>query len=243
MPISEPLARRSLSELKNILQWLEERGEDPDDPTTVLIGGWAVYAYNPYFGSIDIDLITNNKTRKSLMYYLRKEHGYSPETFQGRRTVTKMTEYGKVIIDFGSRETKDRFEGRAEVLDFGLVDGNTVLKELSGLRVPVPSRALMVLFKLKAAHDREYRIQSETSHDLEWEKGKLVKDYADVLALVDPERGGAEIDIGFLGENLVKFPFLEQYLQKAMENLDGIKKYGTTGKKAEEAIGRLLKLL
>lgn len=59
MPISDPLVTESFAELKTVLKWLEEKGENPEEPTTVLIGGWVVYSYNPYFGSIDIDLITN----------------------------------------------------------------------------------------------------------------------------------------------------------------------------------------
>ncbi len=243
MPISDPLVTESFAELKTVLKWLGERGENPEEPTTVLIGGWVVYSYNSYFGSIDIDLITNNKTRASLMYYLRKEQGYTPERFEGRTSVSKMTKHGKVIIDFGTREIKDTFEGRSESLDFSILDGNTEVRDFFGINIPVPSRALLILFKLKAALDRDYRIRKGTSYDIEWEKGKLVKDYADILALVDPEKGGHDIDIEFLGRILDEFPFLREYLRKAKENLDAIRKYGTTLEKAEESIDKLLSLL
>ena len=55
----------SLDELRVITRFLHER-EDTDNPTTVLIGGWAVDSYNFWYGSVDIDLITNNSTRNSL---------------------------------------------------------------------------------------------------------------------------------------------------------------------------------
>ncbi len=243
MAVTDPLVEESLAELETVLSWLQERGENPKKPIAVLIGGWAVYSYNRYFGSIDIDLITNNSTRKSLMYYLRSEHGYRPERFLGRTSVSKITEHGKVVIDFGTREIPDRFEGRSETLDFKILDGQTEVRDLSGIKVPVPTRALLILLKLKAIWDRNQRIQNGISHDLDWEKAKLVKDNADILALADPERGGHEIDVEFLGRKLAEFPFLREHLENTKENLHAIKKYGTTQDKAEEFIDRLLLLV
>jgi len=45
-------------------------------------------------------------------------------------------------------------------------------------------------------------------HDEVWEEGKLVKDYADILALIDPAHGGHEFDIEFLGEHLNRYESL-----------------------------------
>jgi hypothetical protein len=67
----------SLRELEIILDWIREKEKDRDAPATVLIGGWAVDAYSPWYGSIDIDLVTNRRTRDTLMNYLRKERGYT----------------------------------------------------------------------------------------------------------------------------------------------------------------------
>lgn len=243
MVVDDPLAQESLAELEIVFRWLQERGDDPKEPMTVLIGGWAVYSYNKYYGSIDIDLVTNNRTRTSLMYYLRKEHGYRPDRFLGRTSVSKKTEHGKVIIDFGTRDRADKFEGKDKSLDFTILDGNTEVKDFSGVGVPVPTRSLLILFKLKAVWDREYRIRHDSSHDVEWERAKLVKDYADILALVDPKKGGHDIDIEFLGTMLDEFPFLGDYLEKAKENLGAIGKYETTPKEAREFIDKLVALL
>lgn len=76
------IIRYSLQELEVVSRYLHEK-EDLDDPTTVLIGGWAVDSYNPWYGSIDIDLITNASTRKSLMYHLRKQRGFTPYKLEG----------------------------------------------------------------------------------------------------------------------------------------------------------------
>jgi hypothetical protein len=65
----------SQTELQEIARYLQAR-EDPEAPVTVLIGGWAVHSYNPWYGSIDIDLITNSKTRASLQEHLVKNRGF-----------------------------------------------------------------------------------------------------------------------------------------------------------------------
>jgi hypothetical protein len=39
----------SLNELQEIARYLQAR-EDPKAPVTVLIGGWAVHSYNPWYG-------------------------------------------------------------------------------------------------------------------------------------------------------------------------------------------------
>jgi hypothetical protein len=46
------IARRSYQELLDLLLWFHHQG-----PTPIVIGGWAVYLYNSYTGSVDIDLV------------------------------------------------------------------------------------------------------------------------------------------------------------------------------------------
>jgi hypothetical protein len=57
----------SLEELIEIFRWVHSREKMEKYPVTVLVGGWAVYSYNQWYGSVDIDLVTNNKTRQSLV--------------------------------------------------------------------------------------------------------------------------------------------------------------------------------
>lgn len=105
------IIRFSLDELRAITQYLHEK-EEKDNMTTVLIGGWAVYSYNSWFGSIDIDIITNSRIRKSLMYYLRQNRDFEPYRLEGLPTsVKKKTEAGAVIIDFANRKKPYPFEG------------------------------------------------------------------------------------------------------------------------------------
>jgi len=221
MPPYDPdpqIIQKSLEELEFILEWVRQRGETADNPVTVLVGGWAVDAYNPWYGSIDIDLVTH--------------------------TVYGPTEHGPITIDFAGREERYPFEGRDEELNFDILNGQTIMKIIRNrISIAIPTRSLLMLFKLKASWDRAYRIDSETADDPEWERGKLIKDYADVIALLDPMFGGTEIGPNFLGEKFSDFDFLRECLRKIPETHDAIVKYNRMDqRKVRETIERLLKL-
>jgi len=240
------IVEQSLEELKHILQWVRPREENKKNPVTVLIGGWAVYSYNNYGGSLDIDLVTNNKTKRDLKWYLLNERGYEHYRKHGSHSVAKLIPNNKeIIIDFISRETRDPFEGRTEILNFHILEGHTEIKEIKG-KVPaaVPTRSLLLLFKLKAAWDRAYRLKHKTSGDTSWESGKLIKDYADILALLDPAYGGTDIDIAFLGEQLTHFEFLKACLERIPDETDALKKYREIDREtARDTCNKLLLLL
>ena len=217
----------SREELIEIFRWIRAHEIDESGPVTVLIGGWAVYSYNPWYGSVDIDLVTNSRSRQDLMWYLRNKRGFVPQRDKmAPTTVAKIVPEGKILIDFGSREDTYMFEGRPEVCPFSLLDGHTQVREISnGFPVVVPEQALLIIFKLKAVWDRSFRIQNRTSSDEEWDSSKLRKDRADILALIDPEILGREIDIQYLGKKLQEYPFLVEMLRKIPEDIDAINMY------------------
>jgi hypothetical protein len=236
----------SLEELITIFRWVQARGEDERDPLTVLIGGWAVYCYNPWYGSVDIDLVTNSRARHHLMKYLREERGFTHRKHPMiPNTVAKYIPEGEILIDFGSREDTCRFEGRAEECPFSLLDNHTEVREIrDGSLVVVPERTLLLVFKLKAAWDRSFRLRSGTSYDREWELGKMRKDKADILALLDPASGGTEVDIRYLGELLQMFPFLGEILANIPDDREAVLMYRRMDQaQASDVIKRLLLLV
>jgi hypothetical protein len=118
---------------------------------TVLIGGWAVHSYNHWYGSIDIDLITNSKTRGSLQEHLVKNRGFvrnrKPDD---TKYVRKPTPHGSILIDFGTREREDPFEGHDCRMNYNVLDGRTTLRSIgNGLMFPVPERTTLIFLKLK----------------------------------------------------------------------------------------------
>lgn len=241
----------SLAELVEIFRWLRNRGEDESHPTTVLIGGWAVYTYNQWYGSVDIDLVTNSRTRKEMMGYLKYSRGFVPLRDPTRASTTVMKEIqergiriGDILIDFMSREEICRFEGREEQCPFSLLDRRTEAREISqGFSVIVPEQTLLMIFKLKAAWDRSFRIENGRSGNIEWEKAKLSKDRADILSLIDPNVRGREIDIQYLGERLHEYRFLEKTLREISDDIEAINFYSRINQeKVRLAIEGLLQL-
>ncbi|MDO8872068.1 MAG: hypothetical protein Q7V05_04955 [Methanoregula sp.] len=244
--VSRSVIEASLAELAEIFHWVHER-ENTENPVTVLIGGWAVYCYNPWYGSIDIDLVTNAGTRQHLMRHLLTSRGFIRKRNPPfKNSVVKViTGNGEIIIDFIPRNEKNCFEGRSETCPMNLLNGRTIVKEISpGFSVTIPERSLLLLLKLKAAWDRAYRIQEHTSDNEDWEKGKLRKDRADILSLIDPDNGGTELDFMFLGDMMRQNPFLTDILAIIPDDRDALQMYGHMDRNtAQRAIENVLRLI
>ncbi|WP_253488345.1 hypothetical protein [Methanocalculus alkaliphilus] len=163
-----------------------------------------------------------------------------------RNCIVKVTPHkGNIIIDFISRDEKNCFEGRVEKCPMTLLNGRTIQKEITpGSLVTIPDRSLLLLLKVKAAWDRAYRIQQNTSDNEDWEKGKLRKDRADILSLLDPHNGGMELDIMFLGEMMQLYPFLLDVISIIPDDRDALQMYGHMNREtAQIVIGDLLRII
>jgi len=215
---SQAIIETSKNELLKIVLWSAERTGVAEEPRLVLIGGWAVDAYNPYIGSIDIDLVTNNRTKGSLRHYLHNHEGYRyDDIFPFGKTVVKDTPHGPIILDFISFGSANPFEGHRNLsITLDILKENTETRQIrGGPSIAVPNRAVLVLLKLKAAWDRTYRLEHGIPYiDEQWELSKMVKDCADVLALIDPNYGGYEIDIEVLGREIERFWFLKDQIRR-----------------------------
>ncbi len=236
----------SFEELAHIIRWVDEREVTAGSgPSTVLIGGWAVYAYNPYFGSMDIDLVTNSRTRGSLTQHLRDERGFrrvADDHLPFRGVLLHVPSVGDVKIDFATFETLDPFEDVGQSLDYRMYRDRARWETVGDVRVALPDRGALLLSKLKAAWDRRSRLEGGRSADPGWEGGKLVKDLADILALIDPDRGGDEIDLVFVRGFLLEFGFLVEVLRSAGSSLAGAERYGMDIGRSEGVVAQLLDL-
>lgn len=244
--VPRSIIEASLAEMAAISRWINDR-ENRDDPVTVLIGGWAVYCYNPWYGSIDIDLVTNAKTRKHLMQHLLSAHGFIRRRNPPFKTnvVKNILPDGEIIIDFIPSDERNYFEGSDATCPMSLLKGRTVPREITpGFFVTIPERSLLLLLKLKAAWDRAYRIKENTSKREDWEKGKLRKDRADILSLIDPRAGGTDLDLMFLGEKIRNYRFLTGTFTTIPDDLDAIQMYGRMDREAaRNAIANVMKLI
>jgi hypothetical protein len=228
MPAYDPgpeIIEASSRELYKIVSWINSQSGDPAAQNVVLIGGWAVDAYNPYFGSVDIDLVTHTTISQPLITHLITNEGYTPRIRYPSDTVEKDTPYGgEIILDLISPEIPYGFEGHPEVpFTWEILNGNTVLRNVrGGAAIQVPNRSVLVLLKIKAAWDRNYRILRQTSPDISYEGHKRIKDCADILALIDPARGGREIDLEILGRNISRAEFLKEIIVR-IPDIDAVR--------------------
>lgn len=216
-PTIDRLVHESFTELRAVLEWLEASEDRPVAPVrAVLVGGWAVYAYNPYFGSYDIDLVTNARTRRSLMHHLvtrRHFEKYKDPTSREIGVVLVTPEGKAVHIDFASLSQDDTLEGTGRRISMALLVGEATVVRPGGWYVPIPNRTSLLLMKLKAAWDRQWRLDHGTSRDAGREQEKVIKDEADILALVDADDDEHPLDIQMLGSWFEKNPELGDALE------------------------------
>jgi len=180
--------------------------------TPVIVGGWAVYFYNPYYGSVDIDVVgpSHRGAFDEIIEGYERSHGY--EILQQDALGTEITaskpiysKGGKRIGDMEidactyERTSASQFhEDGSKSLPYSLCEREGCKKEVRIARdcvCYVPSKALLGLFKVKARRDRSYDIRTKgaTMNEarLAWLRGKVAKDGSDIIALLDPKDRGA----------------------------------------------------
>ena len=245
-PTNDPLVRSSFEELRAVLTWLERSSGNEATPRAVLVGGWAVYAYNPYFGSYDIDLVTNSTTRRSLMHHLVTARGfekYKDPSSVGIGVVLVTPQDRPIHIDFATLDGHDTFEGTGERLLMGDLIGPSTVERPGGWWVPLPSRTALLVMKLKAAWDRQWRLDNGRSRDPDREREKVVKDLADILALVDVGDEGPPLDIDLLGGRFEQHPQLRDVLEGAAEDRRGFDFYDREAGPVKRRVEDVLELV
>lgn len=234
----EPIANESMKELKKLFSWFHAREAHLESPISILVGGWAVYSYNRYWGSVDIDIITNSKTKRSLKYFLISREGYETDPLTGN-SVIKRTPNGEVVIDIANREG-DRFEGSPKKFDLGIIDGNTETRTIEDQEVIVPSITILIMMKFKAAWDRRWRINNNKSQNPNHDRFKLIKDHSDIIALID---SGEEFDIRQLGRFFSKYPFVTRVFDDILSSDSASEKYGISMEEMDIFVNKLRSLV
>ena len=195
------LVEESYKELVRFLKWFSSFG-----PIPTIIGGWAVYFYNSYFGSMDIDIVgpSHQGMFVDVIERYERAHGYEfasrdrlgLEVVPRKPVVRDGEVVGYVEIDactFEDPTPAGFHEDPSKKLPYSLVVDEEFRREVrleEDAVCHIPSKPLLLLFKIKAARDRAYDLRKRgTVMDtarMEWLRGKLAKDRADVIALLDP---------------------------------------------------------
>ena len=197
----EILVEDSYNELVSLLKWFSLFG-----PIPTIIGGWAVYFYNSYFGSIDIDIVGASHQGRFIDIIERYErtHGYEftakdplgLEITSRKPVIQNEKIIGYMEIDactFEDPKPGGFHENPDKKLPYSLTATKQYQREVKleeDAICYIPRKPLLLLYKIKAARDRAHdlKTQGTTMKPAKAERlrGKLTKDRADILALLDP---------------------------------------------------------
>ena len=207
----EILAENSYQELIKLGHHFAYYGPIPN-----IIGGWAVYFYNSYYGSVDIDVVGPSMDGR-MMYILidfQGNHNYvevnkdelgfeksfKKPIYDGTRHV------GDVEIDACTYEEEYNIfhENVDKKLPYDLCERPELREKIilsdedKNNLIYIPNKSLLLLYKIKAFRDRSYDVIHKraiiAADKLTWLEGKIVKDGSDIIALLDPTPVRYEIE-------------------------------------------------
>jgi hypothetical protein len=238
------IIKDSYQEVASLLKWFSLHG-----PIPIIIGGWAVYFYNSYFGSIDIDIVGPSHQGRFIDIIERYErtHGYefTAKDELGLEVTSKKPVYqndtliGYLEIDacsFEDPKPGSFHENPQKLLPYTLTAEKPYHKEIKleeDAICYIPTKPLLTLYKIKAARDRAYDLRTKgtimEAAKAERLRGKLTKDRADIIALLDPQpknyiikedfdievfhRLIEQFDLGFTLETLTELPKYNDSIQ------------------------------
>lgn len=219
----EILAERAYDELLDLLLWFHHQG-----PVPIIIGGWAVYCYNSYIGSVDIDLVgpSMGGLFDATLEGFERERGYTQVTtgplYLGASFRKPIVESGRLRgymeIDACTYEADRRVfkENTAKELPYEICQREGMLTSVSlgpNCEAYIPNKALLFLYKLKALRDRQHDLEEQVAvmsqERAEWLRAKIVKDGSDLISLLDPNPGPRiieqKMDSVILRELIIEF--------------------------------------
>jgi hypothetical protein len=203
----------------------------------IVIGGWAVFSYNPYLGSFDIDCVGPREPFYAQLDLYMTSHGYELvkrdqiglTKFFVKRVFEKNSYIGDVHIDACSFDDGNYFkEDNTKRLPYGLCAKTEYInrREINGTFIWVPKKELLFLYKLKALRDRNWVLANGQLNPGEknYLQGKIDKDKMDLLALLDPRHGPLEpvrildiineFDLIFAADTIKDLPNEQDTIQK-----------------------------
>ena len=200
----------SYQEMLEICRWLNQtRGYHP-----IIIGGWAVFLHYPTLGSRDIDILFPNRELKHdvvNMYLFSHDYKYEgtfvKEYFKEIPT-SKRNE--RIIIDACSVEDINRVKGTEIIIPWKLAFEYQKEIKIEGVNLYIPSVEVLLLFKSKAALDREHDLRN--SFDPFYIQQKIHKDFHDIATLISH----CEVDSVLLNSLLEEYDYYDLFVEALM---------------------------
>ncbi len=246
---AEIVRRESLAELRKLAGWFSAK----HGVTIVLLGGWAVYSYNPYLGSFDIDclgpkdpfMLHLNLYMNANGYVLEPESPFGAAAESWKKPVYQDdAKIDDIYIDACDFEFRNLFrEDPSKEIPYNICLKKQFItrRQIDGEYFWVPIKELLFLYKAKAARDRQHLIAYETLplEHLERLRGKVEKDHSDMTALLDQRFGGPlngsilgdlirEYHLSLIAEtisDLPRQPSVKEYAFKRQIDIDEIQQW------------------
>jgi|GEM_PF-359699 len=247
--IGDRIRNASLDELKTLAGWFSL----VHGTTIIVLGGWAVFSYNPYLGSYDIDCVGPREPFYAQLDLYMSCHGYDLvkrdlfgfTKFFVKRIFEKESYIGDINIDACSFEDENYYrENETKKLPYGLCGKEEYInrRQINGTSLWVPAKELLFLYKLKALRDREWVLENDKLKpgDLEYFQGKVAKDKMDLLSLLDPRHGPQ--DPARIFEIIGEFDleFVVDTIRKLPNEQEAIQNYGTKKEEVELQVAKIL---
>lgn len=251
--MSEEIANRARQLSRHELFRFNAHAENYGIQTTV-VGGWAVYAYNPYFESIDIDVVTPHNRILDVESILTQQCGWIPTTTDlsiWKRFSKRIPDAGpldNVFFDLLSANLVNAFhEDNRKGVPFHicLEKNHYVRRSINDhININVPKKELLLLYKLKSYRDRIFDLHNRATNETERSRlrAKATKDLSDTIALIDPNYGPLDlISLKSLVDNQ-NLQFLAATVEELPSQTEAIERYrGTPTTEVQSWVQRILK--
>ncbi|MFQ5839018.1 MAG: hypothetical protein ACE5HJ_09620 [Thermoplasmata archaeon] len=211
----EEITTASYRELVNVGRWFNRLiGYHP-----LLVGGWAVYYYNPTgLGSRDVDLIfPDRRSKDKLVNLYLFNNGYQRQRiseFEENYVLVIQTSKGeeRLYLDVATVQDHNVVHGGGPELPWSLAYEHQREATFEKATFYVPTPEVLLLLKAKAALDREY--DAKRAFDPFLLQQKSWKDYYDMASLLKT----CEFDARLLSSLLHRHDF-ESYFETVMDSL------------------------
>jgi len=227
------LADHSYREFVSLLDWFYLHG-----PIPIIIGGWAVFFYNSYLGSVDIDLVgpSMGGLFDNTLEGFERSQGYQAVALD---RLGLQTSFRKPVVENGEivghiqidgctyeQDIAGFHEDPEKKLPYALCDDARLRSHLkldSKREAYIPKKPLLLLYKLKALRDRSHDLRTKgpilSSERRNWLRDKRIKDGSDLIALLDPQPSRSMITEK-LDSDLLSQLVQTHSLQFALESLN-----------------------
>ncbi|MBU0635838.1 hypothetical protein KKE06_02320 [Candidatus Micrarchaeota archaeon] len=189
--MSEPITSYSKKALERFLKYCRAHQVSP-----IIIGGWAVWAYAHSEYSVDVDFVLKDKKELEKLKPFFEKEGFKEESNHDVSFVKQVSKEGlgeyklaHLIFDVTFYSDKHPLVQDQKIeVPWNLLEKNTIHSILEGLSVEIPNPELLLIFKVKALVDRQYK--QAKLHSFEKKLGrkrwefKIEKDKRDIQNII-----------------------------------------------------------